>query len=187
MVYPCNVALCQTGLVTKGKRVLHLREGKRLVANYKLELSDSKAELECSCCAAGMASICGFLRRDGHPYAMYYAVLHLNRADGFVRLSLSMGSGWQGRNYEDRLALCMDIKPQGEQTVISVEDASASPQQTFPAFGQWLNREEARAHPALQEFIELATFITQRDPAIRSYLSGHEINWAGRHHGNGSG
>jgi hypothetical protein len=157
------------------------------VAEYKLELSDSTAQLDCSCCAEGMTSICGFLRRDGDPYAMYYAVLHMNRADNFIRLSLSMGTGWRSRNYEDRLALCMDLKPQGGQSVISVEDASASPQQTFPAFGKWLDREEARAHPALREFIELATFITQHDPAINSYLSGREIDWAGRRHGNGSG
>jgi len=178
---------CPRELFTKGKRVLIWAKGRDWLADYKLELSDSTAELKCSCCTAGMASICGFLRRDGHPYAMYYAVLHMNRSDEFVRLSLSMGSGWQNRNYEDRLALCMDIKPQGEETVISVEDSSASPQQTFPAFGQWLNREEAKAHSALQEFIELATFITQRDPAINSYLRGEEISWAGRHHGNGSG
>jgi len=157
------------------------------MAEYKLELSDSTAQLKCSCCAAGMTSICGFLRRDGDPYAMFYALLHLNRADEFVRLSVSMGNGWHNRNYEDRLALCMDIKSHSGQTIISVEDSSASPQQGFPAFGKWLDREDAREHPALQEFSQLASFITQRDPAISSYLCGKEINLAGRHHGNGSG
>lgn len=153
---------------------------------YKLELSDSTALLQCSCCAAGMTSLCGFVRRDGLPYAMYYAVLHNNRQHDFVRLSISMGHGWQTRDENDRLALCMDVTPRGEECVISVQDQSASPQQDFHAFGKWLDRQQARAHPALQKFLELATYIMQHDPALKTYLAGSEMDLAGRKMRNGA-
>ena len=154
--------------------------------DYKLELSDSTALLQCSCCSAGMTSICGFVRRDGLPYGMYYAVLHNNRQDDFVRLSISMGHGWQSRNEDDRLALCMDVTARGSECVISVQDASASPQHGFPAFGKWLDRDEAREHPALPDFFALANFLIQHDPALSSYLAGGEIDLAGRNKGNGA-
>jgi hypothetical protein len=133
-----------------------------------------------------MTSICGFVRRDCIPYAMYYAVLHNNRHDDFVRLSISLGPGWQTRNESDRLALCMDVTARGKECVISVQESSASPQQGFPAFGKWLDRVDARDHPALPDFIALANFLIQHDPALSSYLAGGEISWAGRKKGNGA-
>ena len=153
---------------------------------YKLEVSDSTALLHCSCCAAGMTSLCGFVRRDSLPYAMYYAVLHNNRNDDFVRLSISLGLGWQTRDENDRFALCLDVTAQGSECVISVQDQSASPQQGFPAFGKWLDRHDAREHPALPDFIGVANFLIQHDPALSSYLSGRDIDWAGRKKGNGA-
>lgn len=156
------------------------------LADYNLELSDSTAHLRCSCCDAGMKSICGFVRKHSRPYAMYYAALHENRADDFIRLSVSMGAGWENKDFTDRLALCVDITPRGDECAISVQDAGASPQQGLPAFGRWLDGDEARAHEALQEFMDVAMFIIQDDPAIRSYLAGAEIDWAGRKSGNGA-
>jgi hypothetical protein len=133
-----------------------------------------------------MTSLCGFVRGDGLPYSMYYAVLHNNREHDFVRLSISMGHGWQTRDENDRLALCMDVTSRGEECVISVQDQSASPQQDFHAFGKWLDRDDAREHPALPDFISLANFIIQHDPALSSYLAGSDIDWAGRKKGNGA-
>lgn len=156
------------------------------MAEYALELYDSTATLQCACCEAGMTSICGFARKHGAPYAMYYALLHNRREDNFVRLSISMGSGWKTGEPADRVALCMDVTPKGDECVLSVQDGSASPQHGFPAFGHWLDRKEARAHPALQEFFELANFIIHHDPALRSYLASGEIDFAGRKKGNGS-
>jgi len=157
------------------------------VADYKLELSDVTAHLDCSCCADGLTSVCGFVRKDRSPYAMYYAVLHNNRTEQFVRLSVSMGAGWQSQNLADRLALCMDLLPRGNDWVISVLNANDSPQESFMPFGHWLNREEAGEHSALPQFLELTTFIMQHDPAMSSYLAGEKINFAGRNAGNGAG
>ena len=133
-----------------------------------------------------MTSICGFLRKDGSPYSMYYALLHDHRGDDFVRLSLSVGQGWARKDFNDRIAVCIDITPQGNEYALSVQDASASPQQDFPAFGQWLNREDAAAHPALKEVLEIAVFILEHDPALKSYLAGEKANLTGRSTGNGA-
>jgi len=134
-----------------------------------------------------MTSLCGFVRKDQKPHAMYYAVLHNNRSDQFARLSLSLGAGWENKNFEDRLALCMDLLPRGDDWVISVQNANDSPQHNFAPLGHWLNREEAREHSALPQFLELTTFIMQHDPAVSSYLAGEKISFAGRNAGNGAG
>jgi hypothetical protein len=132
-----------------------------------------------------MTSICGFIRKFEVAYGMYYAVLHDNRQADFVRLSLSMGAGWRTGDYGNRRALCIDFKPERERLMLSVQDADASPQREFPPFGKWLDRNEARVHHALEEFLEIANFIMERDPAVRSYLAGEKIDFAGRNAGNG--
>jgi hypothetical protein len=69
--------------------------------------------------------------------------------------------------------------------VLSVQDPAASPQHGFPAFGKWLNREDVRHQPILEEFLGLVKFLMDRDPAVRSYLAGAKIDFGGRKPGNG--
>lgn len=155
------------------------------MSDYTLELNDSTANVRCSCCAAGLTSICGFVRKQGRPFGMYYALLHDNRERDFVRLSVSLGEGWSKRDFAARRALCVDITLRHQDCVLSVQDADASPQQGFAAFGQWLNREDVRGQPIMQEFLEILKFLMEQDRAIRSYLAGEKIDFGGRHPGNG--
>ena len=46
--------------------------------------------------------------------------------------------------------------------------------------GQKLTPEQARKHARLDDFFAVSDFIIDNDPAVLSYLSGEEVNIAGR-------
>jgi hypothetical protein len=140
--------------------------------SYLLELANSTARLNCSCCNAGMTSVCGFISQDDQPYAVYYALLHNNRQDIFVRLSISVGEWWNHRNYEHRYALCLDLSPAASGWHTTVRDEVDSPQHNFAPFGQWLGPEAEIDNPRLHEIVAVANFVATHDPAVLTCLSG---------------
>ena len=78
---------------------------------YSLELANSTARMKCSCCSAGMTSVCGFISKDNRPYSVYYALIHNTRKDIFIRLSISIGDWWRHDTYENRYAVCIHVAP----------------------------------------------------------------------------
>lgn len=150
------------------------------MSDYSLELANSTARVACSCCTAGMTSVCGFISKGKRPYSVYYALIHNNRKDIFVRLSISVGDWWRHDTYDNRYALCIDVTPQGEHWHIAVREQVYSPQQNFAKFGQWLGPKARRDDPLIQEIIDVANFIVMHDPAVLTYLTGQRPDYTGR-------
>lgn len=138
------------------------------MSKYSLEQGDSTANLRCGCCTQGLTSHCGYIRTCGQPYALYYALLHNHSADLFVRLSISIGD-WATADPLTKSALCIDVTPHEKHWRLSVQDACSSPQSTFPQFGTWLDGDDARHSSLLADFLEVATFIVENDPAVKKY------------------
>lgn len=147
---------------------------------YSLDLANSTAQLSCSCCRAGMTSICGFIRRDGRPYSVYYALIHNTRKDIFVRLSVSVGDWWKHDSYQNRHALCLDVTPRAKSWNFSVLSPVYSPQQNLEKFGEWLGKDADRKSPEFVELMEMAEFIAANDPAVLTYLTGRQPDYTGR-------
>jgi len=150
------------------------------MSDYSLELARSTARLKCSCCTAGMTSVCGFISRWERPYSVYYALIHNTQKDIFVRLSISVGDWWRHDTYEHRHALCIDVTPDGKNWRMQVREAIDSPQRNFAKFGQWLGPKAGRHDPLVQEIMEVADFIVANDPAVLSYLTGRRPDFSGR-------
>ena len=150
------------------------------MSDYSLELANSTGRLKCSCCSAGMTSVCGFISKDERPYSVYYALIHNTRKDVFVRLSISAGDWWRHDTYENRYALCIDVTPKGKGWRMTVQDAMYSPQQNFAKFGQWLGPKTGRNNPLVEELMEVADFIVTHDPAVLTYLTGQRPDYTGR-------
>ncbi|HEY6972142.1 MAG TPA: hypothetical protein VJA94_23220 [Candidatus Angelobacter sp.] len=127
-----------------------------------------------------MTSVCGFISKDGQPYSVYYALIHNTRRDIFVRLSLSAGEWWNHKSYRNRHAICIDVTPGGKAWRMSVRERIYSPQQNFDPFGRWLTAKTDQNDPLLQELLEVAAFIVNHDPAVLTYLSGHNPDYTGR-------
>lgn len=149
------------------------------MSDYSLELANSTARLKCSCCAAGMTSVCGFISKGERPYSVYYALIHNTRKDIFVRLSISIGDWWRHDTYENRYALCIDVTPHDQHWRMSVQDSMYSPQQNFAKFGHWLGPRD-RHDPRIQELLEVADFIVSHNPAVLTYLTGRRPDYTGR-------
>jgi hypothetical protein len=147
---------------------------------FSLELANTTARVNCSCCNSGMTSVCGFISRFDRPYAVYYALIHNNRKDIFVRLSVSVGEWWRHESYENRHAMCMDVTPARENWRITLRDAIYSPQQGFAKFGIWLGSKEDRKNPLVEEIMEVANFVILHDPAVLTYLTGRRADYTGR-------
>lgn len=150
------------------------------MAEYSLELAPSTARLRCSCCTAGMTSVCGFISQWQRPYSVYYALIHNTRKDVFVRLSISVGEWWRHDTYENRHALCIDVTVGREKWRMVVQEPILSPQQNFAKFGQWLGPRTSRDNPWMQEIMEVADFVVHNDPAVLGYLSGGRPDYTGR-------
>lgn len=150
------------------------------MSRYSLDLANSTAQLSCSCCHAGMTSVCGFIRRDDRPYSVYYALIHNTPKDIFVRLSISIGDWWKHDSYENRHALCLDVTPRANSWDFSVLDPVYSPQQNLDKFGEWLGKDGDRKNPVFLDLMEMAEFITANDPAVLTYLTGRHPDYSGR-------
>lgn len=151
---------------------------------YSLELSSSTAQVRCSCCNAGMTSVCGFISRNERPYSVYYALIHNTRKDIFVRLSISIGDWWKHDSHANRYALCLDVTPHEQNWRFSVLDPMYSPQQNFAKFGQWLGPQQSADSAHLDDLMDVAEFIVNHDPAVLTYLTGRHPDYTGRevHH-----
>lgn len=147
---------------------------------FSLELANSTARMRCSCCSAGMTSVCGFISKDERPYSVYYALIHNTRKDVFVRLSISVGDWGRHDKYEDRYAICIDVTPGRQDWHMSVLEPIYSPQQNFAKFGRWLGPNAGKNDPLVEELMEVAEFIVNHDPAVLTYLSGHRPDYSGR-------
>jgi hypothetical protein len=147
---------------------------------YSLDLANSTAQLNCSCCQVGMTSVCGFIRRNDQPYSVYYALIHNTRKDLFVRLSISVGDWWKHDSYENRYALCLDVTPRAKGWRFSVLDPVYSPQQNLEKFGEWLGKNTDRKSALFLDLMEIADFIVAHDPALITYLTGRQPDYTGR-------
>jgi hypothetical protein len=63
---------------------------------------------------------------------------------------------------------------------IRIEEPDASRHINFKNLGNKLSCDEARQSPLLNDFFRVAEYAMDNDPAVSSYLSGNEINIAGR-------
>jgi len=147
---------------------------------YSLELSNATAQVRCSCCNAGMTSVCGFISCNDRPYSVYYALIHNTRKDIFVRLSISIGDWWKHDSYSNRFALCLDVTPDQGEWRFSVLDPMYSPQQNFLKFGQWLGRRDSADSAQLDDLMKVADFIVTHDPAVLTCLTGRQPDYTGR-------
>lgn len=127
-----------------------------------------------------MTSVCGFIRRGGQPYSVYYGLIHNSRKDLFVRLSISIGDWWRHDSYENRHALRLDVIPQGKRWRFTVLDPVYSPQQNIDKFGVWLGKDASRSDPSFLDLMEMAEFVVTNDPAVLTYITGRHPDYTGR-------
>jgi len=101
-----------------------------------------------------------------------------------IRLTVSIG-GWGVENVdeqkvESRRWIFMEARPTSDRYELMVREPDESYYFNKPILGKPMARSEALASPLLTDFFAVADFVAFNDPAVKSYLIGHEVSTLGR-------
>jgi hypothetical protein len=149
-----------------------------------LELGEEIANLTCGCCGKQFKSVCGFIKKDDWAYSVYFATLQSGHKEIEVGISISIGKWWDDSDetLQERQWVYMHVWPaeSGSGFEMRIDDPDLSRHAEGAFLGRKIAPAEARASAQREDFFALSDFILDNDPAVLSYLSGKEINIAGR-------
>lgn len=127
----------------------------------------------CPCgCGGHTVGLTRLVEKDGEAIAILYALYVTSHADKRAAAVVSLGHFGEGTTPQDRVAFPMQARPQGEGIQLTLTDAAQSPWQDEETLGRTLGREEAAAHPWLDDAYELAGHVLQNDMPLVRYLRG---------------
>lgn len=151
---------------------------------FSLELGSEVANLTCDCCGKPFKSVCGFIKKDDWAYSAYFATLQTGHDKISVGLTVSIGKWWDDSDeaIQQREWVYMYVWPSetGTGFDLRVEEPDSSRHANSKMLGRQLDPEQVRNHQLLDDFFDVSDFIIDNDPAVLSYLSGEEVNIAGR-------
>jgi hypothetical protein len=151
---------------------------------FSLELGPEVANLTCNCCGKPFKSVCGFISKDNSAYSVYFATLQTGHDEICVGLAVSVGKWWDDSEeaIQHREWLYMRVWPSesGGGFEVRLEESDSSRHANLKMLGRKLTPEQARQSPNLDEFFAISDYVIDNDPAVLSYLSGEEVNIAGR-------
>ena len=151
---------------------------------FSLELGPEVANITCDHCGKPFKSVNGYIKRNDWAYSVYFATLQAGHEDIVVGLTVSIGKWWDdsASSVAERSWVYMRVWPSesGSGFEIRIEEPEGSRHVNFKNLGNKLTPDEARKSPLLNDFFAVADYAIDNDPAVLSYLSGNEINIAGR-------
>ena len=145
-------------------------------SKFSLELGPNVDEVTCSHCGKQLFSVCGFIALDGDAYSTYFALLHTAHHEIVVALTISIGKWWDDDALSERHWIAMTVRPSESAYNMRVEEPEKSRHVNFKQLGIAMSRNDALASPLRDKFFEVADYIVERDPSVRSYLEGRKLN-----------
>ncbi len=124
----------------------------------------------CECCGGTNWSFTRFVYRDGDARAVYYASFTDRHEDREVSLAIGIGDWGENAENADRAAFAMRMRLGEENFEIMVTDADESPWSDATVLGRMLDREEALAHPLIEEAFLITDYIADDDMPVRRFL-----------------
>ncbi len=125
----------------------------------------------CECCGGFTTRLTRFVLNDGNAYAVYYAMFSDNHPDGYVSVLISIGEWADDAPPSGRCAFYLRIRATANNFQVNVRDAAESPWGNVQMFGRTLDRDEALAHPRIQEVFQISDHIVTEDTPVIDYLS----------------
>lgn len=149
---------------------------------FSLELGPEVANLNCDHCGKPFKSVNGYIKKNSWAYSVYFATLQTGHEEIVVGLTVSIGKFWDDSAVGQRRWVYMRVWPSESSSgfEMRVEEPETSRQADFKLLGRKMSCDEARGRPLLENFFAVANYAIDNDPAVLSYLSGEEINIAGR-------
>jgi hypothetical protein len=150
--------------------------------HFSLELGPEIANLKCSDCGCRIHSVHGYIKRKDWAYSVYFATIQSGHEAIAMNLTVSIGKFWDGTDPSQRSWVYMIVWPSesGSGYEIKISNPDGSRHDGSKLIGKKLSEEDAKQSPLLEEFFEVAHFVLDNDPAVRSYLAGEKLNYEGR-------
>ena len=147
-----------------------------------LELGPEVAIILCDHCGKPFKSVNGYVKKDDWAYSIYFATLQTGHDEIAVGLTVSIGKFWDESAVDERSWVYMRVWPSesGSGFEIRIEEPETSRHVSSKLLGKKLSRDEEGRSSLLKDFFGVARYAIDNDPAVLSYLSGEEINIAGR-------
>jgi len=154
------------------------------VHGFSLELGPEVANIICDHCGHSFKSVHGFIKKDDWAYSIYFATLQTGHDEIEAGLTVSIGKWWDDSDsaVAERSWVYIRVWPSesGSGFEMRIEEPEASGHVNFRNLGKKLTSDEARKNSLLNDFFAVADYAIDNDPAVLSYLSGNEVNIAGR-------
>jgi hypothetical protein len=97
-----------------------------------------------------------------------------------ARLTISFGGWGEEDNVAKRRWVFIEARPTADRYELMVREPEESLYHGKIILGSPMTREEVLGSSLKDEIFKIADFIASNDPAVRSYLSGEEIDLSGR-------
>ena len=124
----------------------------------------------CRCCGETTFMVYGLVYHEGSAHAVYFAGWSEGHRDRGLRLAVSIGEWGEGSTPEGRIAVGLSARLRAGQVIFDVVAPADSPWSTFSLLGEMLSETEARAHPYLEAFVDVAKQAVKDDPRVRRFL-----------------
>lgn len=136
-----------------------------------VELGEAAVPHPCRCCGETTYMVYGLVYHEGSAHAVYFAGWSEGHRDEGLRLAVSIGDWGDGSTPDDRIAVGLSarlVRPQVRFDVVAPGD---SPWGSYDLIGTMLPADEARGHPYLEAYLEVAKAAVQDDPRVRDFLT----------------
>jgi hypothetical protein len=121
----------------------------------------------CPACGRRYKRSTGFVLRDGVASAIYFAACHSHGDGGEVWLDIVTGS-WEEPDFPGHATVSCRVSADGAGVV----DALVASEGKADFFGARLSRQEALAHPAIDEVWEIVDFVVTADETVVAAVYG---------------
>lgn len=150
------------------------------MSQYGIELNEKIKPFQCPHCGEESMTVWGWVSKADAVHAVYYANLMTGHQEASARLTISIGGWGEEDNLAKRTWVLIEARPIGESYEMMVREPEESLYNGETMLGRPLARTAALNSPMKDEFFAVADFIAFNDPAVKSYLLGHEVSAEGR-------
>lgn len=128
-------------------------------------------ELTCADCGAHYTLVKGFVYEDHAAHAIYFAACHNHDEVHEAWIDVILGSFGEG-DPTDHVTFGCRVGPIPGQLEPQASLVPAGRPYNDPILGQKLTREEALAHPRLDDYWAVVDFVLTEDPIVHEHVYG---------------
>ena len=126
----------------------------------------------CLDCGLEFPHITGFVAGARGAHAVYFASTHTHSA-GTVRIDVTLGTWGTDPPADDHVTFSCELRANGARAMDGPVSLSDCP----PILGRILSRDEALAHPRVDDFWAVVDAVGDQDPAVHEEVYGEVHRW----------